>query len=80
METSNFYPDENLHDDASKQVGINNSEHLAADASAESSINEMASVERPLPKIHPHLHPHGKYKMFSNHSSSNDIPKTSTGI
>lgn len=34
---------------------------------------------QPLPKIHPNLHG-GRYKMFSNHSSANDIPGTTTGI
>lgn len=50
----------------------------------EATDNETAlednTTEKPLPKIHPNLHYNGKYRMFSNHSSANDIPGTSTGI
>lgn len=34
---------------------------------------------QPLRKIHAKPHGTGRYKMFSNHSSANDMPRTSTG-
>lgn len=37
------------------------------------------AADPPLRRIHSKHHSSGKYKMFSNHSSANDFPRTSTG-
>ena len=77
METNN----KNI-DDYSQNNSVNeNVEKVDIATGAESvSADQKSEDTKPLPKIHPNLHPHGRYKMFSNHSSSNDIPGTTTGI
>jgi len=57
-----------------------NSRVEASGNTATGGENGTEKENKPLPKIHPNLHSHGRYKMFSNRSSDDDIPKTSTGI
>ena len=58
---------------------INNEENHAQELNP-NEIGGIGPDGKPLPKIHPHLHNTGKYKMYDNHSVSDDIPKTKTGI
>ena len=81
METPNNNPEVNLHDDVANAAAESHNQGLAAEQPQhQNNVAEDGYTEKKLRKIRPNLHHNGKYRMFSNYSSSNDIPKTSTGI
>lgn len=63
-----------------KDESMQNVNENTLNESVQNKEEEISNEEKkPLRKIHPKLHSFGRYKMFSNHSSANDMPHTSTG-
>lgn len=78
IQPGNGMPEPN--DDGNQQEQKSQVDNVnAADAAAD-EVGGFDAEGNPLPKIHPNIHGTGKYKMFSNHSSANDMPGTKTGI
>ena len=74
---------ENVNKNDPSLVGENQNANSNEDRVDNLDSNEIGGVGpdgKPLPKIHPHLHNTVKHKMFGNHSVSDDIPKTKTGL